>query len=90
MKEFYVDKLEKKIHNIEMKLKDNRKIYKDTYLRKLLLHFHNDFFQWLINLYQEKQDTIIQNIPSFWIDDILDYGLEFIKPFYGINIQFEK
>lgn len=89
MKEFYIDKLEKKIHNIEMKLKDNRKIYKDTYLRKLLLHFHNDFFQWLINLYQEKQDTIIQNIPSFWIDNVLDYGLEFIKPFNSTNISFE-
>ena len=90
MKEFYLDKLTKKIHIIEIKLKDNRKIYKDTYLRKLLLQFHNDTFQWVINQYQEKQETIIQNIPSLWIDNVLDYGLEFIKPFNSINIPFEK
>ena len=90
MKEFYLEKLEKKIDSIETKLKDNKRIYKDPYLNKLLLQFHNDTFQWLIHLYQNKQDNIIQNIPSFWIDNLLDYGLEFIKPLNNINIPLEK
>lgn len=79
MKDFYSEKLENKIEILENKLLDNRKIYKDPFLKKLLLHFHNDTFDWLLTNYLEKQYTIIQNIPSFWIDNMLDYSLELVN-----------
>ena len=76
MKEHYIDLLNQKLLILYDYSKECKKIINHPTIIKSILNIYDKTCNWIVELYNTNNTNIIQNIPSFIIDNILDYVLE--------------